>query len=37
MNVSGTSRCNDIELPDGAFKTTLFTGRVNYFSTRRCS
>jgi len=31
MNVSGSVAFNDIELPQGAFTTTLFTGRVNYF------
>jgi hypothetical protein len=31
FNVSGTVQLNDIELPQGAFTTTLVTGRVNYF------
>ena len=31
FNVSGTVQFNDIELPQGAFTTTLVTGRVNYF------
>ena len=31
FNVSGTVQLNDIDLPEGAFKTTLLTGRVNYF------
>jgi hypothetical protein len=31
MNFSGSIALNDIELPQGAFMTTLFTGRVNYF------
>jgi len=29
--VSGSVSLNDIELPTGAFTTTLVTGRVNYF------
>jgi hypothetical protein len=31
FNVSGNVQFNDIELPQGAFTTTLITGRVNYF------
>jgi hypothetical protein len=31
LNFSGSIAVNDIDLPQGAFKTTLFTGRVNYF------
>ncbi len=31
FNVSGTVQFNDIDLPQGAFTTTLVTGRVNYF------
>jgi hypothetical protein len=31
FNVSGNVQLNDIELPQGAFTTTLVTGRVNYF------
>jgi hypothetical protein len=31
LNFSGSIGFNDIELPQGAFTTTLFTGRVNYF------
>jgi hypothetical protein len=31
INFSGTIGINDIALPQGAFTTTLFTGRVNYF------
>jgi hypothetical protein len=31
FNVSGNLQFNDIELPQGAFTTTLITGRVNYF------
>jgi hypothetical protein len=31
FNVSGNVQFNDIELPQGAFTTTLVTGRVNYF------
>ena len=31
FNVSGTWPFNDIDLPQGAFTTTLVTGRVNYF------
>jgi hypothetical protein len=31
FNFSGSIGINDIELPQGAFTTTLFTGRVNYF------
>lgn len=31
FNVSGNVAFNDIELPQGAFTTTLVTGRVNYF------
>jgi hypothetical protein len=31
FNVSGNVQFNDIELPQGAFTTTLLTGRVNYF------
>jgi Domain of unknown function (DUF5916)/Carbohydrate family 9 binding domain-like len=31
LNFSGTIGVNDIELPQGAFTTTLFTGRVNYY------
>jgi hypothetical protein len=35
FNVSGNVSFNDIELPQGAFTTTLFTGRVNYFLNTR--
>lgn len=35
FNVSGNISFNDIELPQGAFTTTLFTGRVNYFLNTR--
>jgi hypothetical protein len=31
FNVSGNVQFNDITLPQGAFTTTLVTGRVNYF------
>jgi hypothetical protein len=31
FNVSANVQYNDIELPQGAFTTTLITGRVNYF------
>jgi hypothetical protein len=31
FNVSGNVQFNDIELPQGAFTTTLITGRINYF------
>ena len=31
FNVSGNVQINDIELPQGAFTTTLLSGRVNYF------
>jgi hypothetical protein len=31
FNVSGNVSYNDIDLPQGAFTTTLVTGRVNYF------
>jgi hypothetical protein len=31
FNVSGTVQFNDIDLPQGAFTTTLLTGRINYF------
>jgi hypothetical protein len=31
FNVSANVQFNDIELPQGAFTTTLVTGRVNYF------
>ena len=31
FNISGNVQFNDIELPQGAFTTTLITGRVNYF------
>ena len=31
FNVSGNVQFNDIDLPQGAFTTTLITGRVNYF------
>jgi hypothetical protein len=31
FNVSANVQFNDIELPQGAFTTTLITGRVNYF------
>jgi hypothetical protein len=31
FNVSGSVQFNDIDLPQGAFTTTLVTGRVNYF------
>lgn len=31
FNVSGSVSFNDIDLPQGAFTTTLLTGRVNYF------
>jgi hypothetical protein len=31
FNVSGNVQFNDIDLPQGAFTTTLVTGRVNYF------
>lgn len=31
FNVSGNVQLNDIALPQGAFTTTLLTGRVNYF------
>jgi hypothetical protein len=31
FNVSGTVQFNDIDLPQGAFTTTLVSGRVNYF------
>jgi hypothetical protein len=31
FNVSANLQFNDIELPQGAFTTTLVTGRVNYF------
>jgi hypothetical protein len=31
FNVSGNVSYNDIELPQGAFTTTLISGRVNYF------
>ena len=31
FNFSGSIAFNDIELPDGAFITKLFTGRVNYY------
>jgi hypothetical protein len=31
FNVSGSAAINDIELPDGAFTTTLVTARVNYY------
>ena len=31
FNVSGNVQINDIELPQGAFTTTLVTGRINYF------
>lgn len=31
FNVSGNVQYNDIELPQGAFTTTLVTGRINYF------
>lgn len=31
FNVSGNVSFNDIDLPQGAFTTTLVTGRVNYF------
>jgi hypothetical protein len=31
FNVSGNVAFNDIDLPEGAFTTTLITGRVNYF------
>jgi hypothetical protein len=31
FNFSGSVGFNDIDLPQGAFTTTLFTGRVNYF------
>ena len=31
FNVSGNVQFNDIDLPQGAFTTTLLTGRINYF------
>jgi hypothetical protein len=31
FNVSGNVQFNDIDLPQGAFTTTLLSGRVNYF------
>src|SRR5918994_3518271 len=31
FNVAGNVAFNDIDLPQGAFTTTLITGRVNYF------
>jgi hypothetical protein len=31
FNVSGNVQFNDIDLPQGAFTTTLITGRINYF------